>query len=129
MLRTISVIFVVTLSLSLFAFKANEAGLLWFANTKDLGKIDQGKPAKILFEFKNTASQPLLITDVKTSCGCTATSWPKEPLEPGVTSHIEVVYSARSVGNFHKSIKVFTDKQTQPYTLNIVGEVIASIKQ
>ena len=63
----------------------------------------------------------MVITQVKTSCGCTASEWPKEPIGVGETSLIEATYNAAVLGNFNKSITVYTDSGDQPYMLFIKG--------
>lgn len=49
----------------------------------DFGSIPQGVPAEARFEFTNTGKEPLIITDVQKTCGCTKTDWSKEPIAPG----------------------------------------------
>src|SRR4051812_8640087 len=67
---------------------------VWVKDIHDFGEIPQGKPVSVEFSFTNTGDAALLITDVKTSCGCTAPDYPKEPIAPGKTSTIKVTYNA-----------------------------------
>ena len=48
-------------------------------NSKNFGDITQGDVIEHTFEFKNTGSQPLIISNVLVTCGCTATNWPRDP--------------------------------------------------
>ena len=112
---------------SLMSFRVSEffaANLVWETNKIDLGKIDQGKPVKVSFSFSNDGDTPLLVTDVKTSCGCTVSSWPKEAIQPGTASEIKVTYNAASIGRFNKSVRVFTNSAIQESTITISGEVV-----
>lgn len=58
----------------------------------DFGTIDQNTTNPKTFTFTNTGEHPLIISDAKGSCGCTVPSYPREPIPPGGTGEIEVVY-------------------------------------
>lgn len=112
--------------ISLVSFTTSESGVTWVNQTQSLGKISKGKPVSVKFEFTNNSGKPMVITQVKTSCGCTASEWPKEPIGVGETSSIKATYNAAVLGNFNKSITVYTDSGDQPYTLFITGEVVVT---
>lgn len=77
------------------------------------------------FEFTNTSKKPLLIQDIRTSCGCTTPAYTKEPVLPGKKGTIKITYSTVGrVGSFDKRITVFTNEPDNVYTLSIVGEVL-----
>lgn len=59
----------------------------------DFGTIEQNTTNPYVFEFTNTGTEPLIITDAKGSCGCTVPEYPRQPLQPGETGEIKVVYS------------------------------------
>ena len=54
----------------------------------NFGEIRQGKPVTTTFEFTNTGAAPLLISSVKTSCGCTASNWTKDAIQPGESCNL-----------------------------------------
>ena len=59
------------------------------------------------FVFTNNGNQPLVLTAVKASCGCTTPSWTKEPVLPGQSGHIKASYNSKNrPGRFHKSITI-----------------------
>src|SRR5882672_4766368 len=60
------------------------------ANTHDFGTITQGDVVEKIFKFKNTGNQPLIITNIQTSCGCTTPTWPRDPIPPGASGEIKV---------------------------------------
>lgn len=64
----------------------------WANMVHDFGKVKQNSTNKYAFEFTNTGSEPLLITDAKGSCGCTVPEYPKEPIAPGQKATINVEY-------------------------------------
>lgn len=96
-------------------------------NTIDYGKVYRGEDnGSRIFEFTNTGNAPLVITDVKSTCGCTVPSKPKEPILPGKTGQIEVKYNM-AVGPISKSVTVETNAvnyENGTVVLKIKGEVI-----
>ena len=72
----------------------------------DFGDIHQGDQVEHVFKFENSGNQPLIITNVQTTCGCTATDWPREPIMPGSTESLNVKFN--SVGKFGRQNKVIT---------------------
>lgn len=77
------------------------------------------------FEFTNTGDTPLIIKDVKSSCGCTVPSWPKEPIAPGKSGKIEVKYNMNP-GPIRKTITVQSNAVNHPdgvVALKLKGEV------
>lgn len=91
----------------------------------DFGKIEKGQIAKHKFKFKNTGNQPLIVTNVRPSCGCTTPSYSKEPVMPGQEGTIEAAYNSNvGHGAFTKSITVTTNIPDRSLVLFIKGEVI-----
>lgn len=95
----------------------------WEKEMYAFGFISQGKPVSVTFRFTNTGDEPLLVADVLTSCGCTATDYPKEPIAPGKSSQIKVAFNAASKGAFSKTITVKFDEATVEKKLTITGTV------
>jgi len=75
-------------------------------STHDFGTIHQGDKVEQVFQFANTGNEPLIITNVQTTCGCTAPSWPREPIMPGAKSEIKVAFN--STGKSGRVDKVVT---------------------
>ncbi|THD32741.1 DUF1573 domain-containing protein [uncultured Flavobacterium sp.] len=103
---------------------AKASGVTWTSDVHDFGDIQKGKPASFDFTFKNTTKQTVLITNVKASCGCTATNYTKTPIKPGETASITATYNAASPGPFSKSVTVTTNDTETPKILTIKGKVI-----
>jgi len=61
----------------------------------DLGKIDKKEVYKETFIFENTGTTPLIIDNIKTSCGCTTVTYSKEPIQPGAIGKIAVGYKPK----------------------------------
>ena len=95
----------------------------WELTTHDFGKIPKGTPVTAEFTFTNEGSTPLIISNVKSSCGCTVADYTKEAVEPGKTGIVKAKYNAASVGAFTKSIRVTANVEGGTETLYIKGEV------
>lgn len=94
----------------------------------DYGTIEKGADGVRVFEFTNTGNAPLIITKVKSSCGCTIPSKPKGPILPGKTGEIKVKYDTNRVNPFRKTITVSSNADTPTVALKIKGLVVDSSK-
>jgi hypothetical protein len=97
-------------------------------DTIDYGIIEKGSNGVRVFEFTNTGNAPLIITDVKSTCGCTIPKKPDGPIMPGETGQIEVKYDTNRVNPIRKTITVTSNATTPTIALKIKGEVIDSNK-
>jgi hypothetical protein len=76
------------------------------------------------FEFTNTGGKPLIITQVRASCGCTSPDWSKEPILPGKKGFVSATYDPRNrPGPFNKSLIVISNATTPNKVLRIKGDV------
>lgn len=76
------------------------------------------------FKFSNTGSEPLQISDVRTSCDCTLAEWPKEAIQPGKSAIIRGGFKIEGKnGRFEKSIIIFANTVPAMTMLNITGNV------
>lgn len=89
----------------------------------DFGKIKKMGDGSCIFTFTNTGKEPLNLTNVKASCGCTTPFWPKEPIESGKSAEISVKYDTKRIGKFSKTITVYSNAKTTMKRLKIMGEV------
>lgn len=96
----------------------------WKSEQIDLGEIPQNKPKEVDFEFKNTGKTAVIITNVKASCGCTATDYTKTPIQPGETAKVKATYNAAAKGAFSKTVTVTTNAEATPKVLSFKGTVI-----
>ena len=92
--------------------------------THDFGKIPQGVPVTNGFEVKNNGNEPLIISNVQTTCGCTVPEWTKEPIMPGQTGTVKAQFNAAARGKFHKSVTIVSNASNGPFKLNVAGEVV-----
>jgi hypothetical protein len=92
--------------------------------THDFGTIAQGTPVSYEFKFKNTGNQPLVLSDVKASCGCTTPEWATTPVLPGKTATIKAGYNSAAMGAFNKSITVTSNASNSTQVIFIKGTVV-----
>jgi hypothetical protein len=77
-----------------------------------------------VFEFKNVSKKSITVSNVQTSCGCTAAEKPTEPINKGKKGTIKVTYDTKRIGAFTKTITVFSDGG-DPIVLTIKGTVLS----
>ena len=91
----------------------------------DFGKVIQGEVVSYGFKFTNTGQSDLLIANVSTSCGCTVSEYPVDPIKPGDTKVVEAKFDSRSrIGFQNKRITVLTNASPAKTQLYIKAEVI-----
>ena len=95
----------------------------WAKDTHDFGEIPRSVPVSVEFSFTNTGDAALIIKDVITSCGCTASDYTREPIMPGKSSKIKVTYNAANPGAFTKTITVNSNDVEAAKVLQIKGTV------
>ncbi|MCJ8209089.1 DUF1573 domain-containing protein [Mucilaginibacter sp. RS28] len=92
----------------------------------EFGKVPQGKPVTTEFVFLNVGEEPLILTAVQPTCGCTIADYTKTPVKKNDKGVIRVTYNAAVPGAFNKTIIVTSNASTPQKYLNIVGEVVAA---
>lgn len=101
--------------------------VMTFTKTEhDFGKINEADGrVTTVFEFKNEGMTPLVLSNVRASCGCTTPKWTREPVEPGQTGQITVTYNPNGrPGRFQKTITITSNATEATKRLYIKGEVI-----
>ena len=92
--------------------------------TFNFGTVDAGEKVNHTYKFKNTGSEPLIISNAKGSCGCTVPSWPKEPIPPGSTADIQVQFDSKNKkGKQTKRVTITANTEPAQTFLEITGEV------
>ena len=86
----------------------------------DFGQIVQGTPQQTVFKFTNTGNAPLIITDAKSSCGCTVPDYPKNtPIAPGETGELLVKFNGSGQNQVTKTVTVTANTQKGSELLRI----------
>lgn len=108
----------------LLAQNGNMAKIEFRQTTYNYDTITQGADGRCTFTFRNTGSEPLIISSASSSCGCTTPEYSKKPVLPGKTGKIKVKYSTETVGSFRKTVVVKSNAANAPTSvLRIKGYV------
>ena len=91
----------------------------------DYGKIERKSDGKRVFVFTNKGESPLIIKRVQSSCGCTVPKYSKEPIMPGKTGEIEVIYDTNRLNGFSKTLTVYSNATVPAKRIRIKGIVVA----
>jgi len=116
-------IFVNVFSTNNFAQNQSVAEITFDKLVHNYGIIYQNDDGATEFYFTNTGTEPLIITDVKSNCGCTVPKWTKEPVLPGERGSVKVVYDTRRIGTINKQVSVYSNATNQITHLSIKGEI------
>lgn len=85
------------------------------------GEVKAGTIIEHTFEFTNTGAVPLILSDVRSTCGCTVAEWPKNPIAPGGKGEIKATFDTKNKNGLE--IKPITiTANTLPAKLNIFLE-------
>ncbi len=104
--------------------RAKGDALITFAEVKfDYGEITFKSDGDCEFPFHNTGTRPLVLTHVKSTCGCTIPDWPSKPIKAGEQGIIRVSYDTQNIGFFNKSIYVYSNASNGVQRLYITGRV------
>jgi len=90
----------------------------------DYGTIYQNGDGTCEFAFTNTGKEPLVLSTVRSSCGCTVPQWTREPILPGQAGTIKVKYDTKRMGAINKHITVLSNAKTPSVVLRIKGSVV-----
>jgi len=117
---------IVAAALFATALMAQEAVITFEKDSHDFGRIHESDGrVTTVFKFKNEGMSPLILNNVRASCGCTTPKWTREPIEPGATGEITVTYNPNGrPGKFSKTITVSSNAKEPTMRLYIKGEVI-----
>ena len=134
MKRTFNIAILLVLALSFFNAAPTEldkydtkvAVIKFKTEVVDYGTIMQHSEGARLFSFTNTGDAPLLITKVKTTCGCTVPSYSKAPIMPGESGQLSIKYDTKRLGAFTKTITVTSNAEGGNKILKIKGNIVAS---
>ena len=105
--------------------KAEKQAEMTFEYTEhNFGTMLQGSDVSYEFVYKNTGKAPLIISNVKKSCGCTMPKWSKEPLQKRKKGILGVKYDSKRLGHFRKTITVYSNAKNSPVVISIEGTII-----
>jgi hypothetical protein len=90
----------------------------------NFGKVTDGEKVVFNYRFRNTGTKALVISSARASCGCTVPEKPEEPIKPGETGFLKVVFNSQGrVGPVHKEVNVVSNAYPEFPVLQLIGEV------
>ena len=117
---------ILAFSISLFSFSQQKKSEITFEKMViDYGTIEKGANGVRDFVFTNTGDAPLIISNVRSTCGCTIPKKPEKPILPGESDKIQVKYDTKRVGFIRKSITVTSNASNPNVILKITGQVMS----
>lgn len=90
----------------------------------DYGDIEKGSDGVRVFQFKNIGSEPLIIDNVYSSCGCTVPTWTKAAIAPGKSGEIQVKYDTNRIGPIRRTITIYSNADEPTRAVKIKGRVL-----
>jgi len=106
------------------AVNPNAPVITFEKTTHDYGTLTKGGDGTCEFKFKNTGVEPLILSNVTSSCGCTVPEWPREPIMKGKSASIKVKYDSNRIGAINKTITVMSNAKEASVQLRIIGNVV-----
>ena len=95
----------------------------------NFGKVTDGENVVFSYRFRNTGNKALIVSSASASCGCTVPEKPEEPIQPGETGFLKVVFNSKGrVGPVHKEVNVVSNAYPAFPVLQLIGEVISTDK-
>ncbi len=91
----------------------------------NFGTVNQDTKNEHVFSFTNTGAEPLVISNARGSCGCTVPEYPREPIAPGETGEIKVVYSpGKQKDQQTKTVTITANTEPETTILKIKANVV-----
>ncbi|PIE49094.1 MAG: hypothetical protein CSA39_04300 [Flavobacteriales bacterium] len=112
-----------------YKMQEGAAEITFLKHEHDFGTIPEGEKAETVFEFKNTGKSALIITNAKATCGCTVPEWPKEPIAPGESGKISVIFNSKGrPGKNSKTVTLTTNTAKGKESVVIKANVTPKVK-
>ena len=104
--------------------KGTQAEITFDKEVHDYGTIERNANGECVFTYTNTGKAPLILSNVRSSCGCAVPKWSREPLMPGQSASMTVRYNTASVGPINRTIVVQSNASKNRVVLRITGKVV-----
>lgn len=116
----------VLILLSLFAthFLFSQAKMNFTEGKKSFGTVKQGEIVTLDYEFTNTGTEPLIITESKVECSCTEVKFPSQPIAPGQKNKVTVTFNTKTVWELQdRVVKIYSNAKNSPVKIRFKGDV------
>ena len=130
-MKKLTTLFTVVLMMVQFAVIAqddqNGPKIKFDEEKHDFGNVEQGKKVSHTFTFKNTGNEPLVLSNVLSTCGCTVTEWPKDPIPAGKSGKIDVTFNTTGrMGKQNKVVTIISNAVNPQTRIMVTANVTAS---
>ncbi|MCB0397863.1 MAG: DUF1573 domain-containing protein [Flavobacteriales bacterium] len=123
-MRIIALIILKTLLFAGFSF-AQSAEFKFEDDVYKFGKVSEDSLLSFDYHFINSGDAPLIIQDIKVTCGCTVPTWPKAPIPPGGKGTIRVTFdTSGKIAYQERTLEVHSNARKSPYKLKFKGTVL-----
>ena len=90
----------------------------------DFGKIKKGESVEHIYTVTNTGANPLIISEVKPACGCTAPNYTTDPILPGKTGQITLKFDSTNFdGIVNKQAEIYANVEKAPITIYFTADI------
>lgn len=117
--------FLFVLSVGIVSAQSADSAIQMSLEKYDVGKIPAGDAYTFFMEFKNQTKKPIVVKHVGAGCGCTVPEKPTEPIMPGKSGKIKVVYTPASPSPINKDVEIYLAGYKEPKIVYFTGEAIA----
>lgn len=94
----------------------------------NFGQIEWKRPVTVEYTITNTGNQPLVLTNVTTSCACSVADWTRTPIAPGEKGTVRASFDAKALGRFEKTVGIYSNADPHLIYLKFAGEVVQEVK-
>lgn len=92
---------------------------------QNFGFVPQGKIVKIEYYFENSGNEPLIISNIEVTCGCTVADFPRHPIKPGDSGTILVTFNTKEkYDRQDRTVTVVSNALNSPTQLRFKGVVL-----
>ncbi|MCY1722948.1 DUF1573 domain-containing protein [Prolixibacteraceae bacterium Z1-6] len=92
--------------------------------TYELGVLKMDDQKELTLQLQNLLQVPVVVNDIKGFCGCTMPRFDKEPILPGRSSEVSIIFMAHQTGIFNKELKMYLSSQDKPVSIIFNGEIV-----
>ena len=104
--------------------KQPETSLALSEPSFDFGKIKKGDVVEHIYEVTNTGKNPLIISSVQPTCGCTVPDYTKDPILPGQKGKITLKFDSASFdGLVSKQAEVYANVEKSPIVISFSADI------
>lgn len=91
----------------------------------NFGFVQQGSVVKIEYEFINSGTDTLHISDITVTCGCTVADFPHHPIKPGDSGIILITFNTKEkFDRQDRTVEVISNASNSPTTLRFKGVIL-----